>query len=1190
MAKVFRFHEGINTIQDWQASQVYGKKEIEGIADPTGLTASKQITSIPSPFARMDLVQTAFHYLAQPENSLDGDTIYHKIVSDALDIGELFFNIDQLQSKYNIKIIPWDKVNDLNTLLNSSSPKLRLYGETLKLYLDQDFGAYNFDSMKSLYLLEYDHKVIGGTSPATLFFTTGNKVEGMDIAFGNDTILDSQYQPLYNRDHEYQKYLHHLLQANPEIGNKMKNVKDYLNRCLKKQEKENHQLYDEIKNLKKEDFDSAYDELDTGKAGSIVEVIGCAMRKKSAGGGIRAAQNSDFIINSEKYTGANKPMVLQNNLNKTLCYTTDNWNKNVPVPYMEEESVLDNRYLPGQVIQYPYLTVSDFLEDQLVRTIYTTNSKQYFNGNLKIEAGDPGKGYLLPVKPLFFQFFNTEQLMGKMHDGKPMIEIVQRAMNSVTVTLRLPIAKEKEYISFERIYFPPLSDTETAVAQPKQNKGAITEGYFNIVLFPFFRHPAGVKADYRAMVIDRDTDGYRQKNHYELVFFNNSEIVGNTGLRKQRSDKKNGDSVSSAFYVVQKEFDYIQVQNGTANGMLLPLLPNTNNGATAYSFAIDFGTSNTHIEWKKQGESKETYPFEITPLEMQYAGLIDPALDYLMVPELQSWIEHELIPAEISKQSPYHFPQRTLLSFAHNLNYNDGSITQCLADFNIPFIYERQPLHSNTAIRSNLKWSDEEGNQILVRRYFENLIFLIRNKILLNGGNLGKTEIMTFFPSSMDEGRRKAFNDILAKPEDGVLAQYFPDTVKHTSISESLAPYYYAFSKKGISSSDRPVATIDIGGGTTDIMVFHKEQPAFLTSFRFAAHSVFGDGVNSSKDVNGFVQKYFKGLDGNSGYAEKAKGIFPLPGIFNEMEAHASADITSFLFSLADNQQLKEKQKKISLFEDLSNDKEMKIPLVVFAGAILYHLALCTHQRKLPPPKTIILSGNGSKIFAIAEGSTGFDGMNSFARAIFKKVYGENGNLTIQFLQDVQPKELTCKGGLFFNPEELFTAYNKGKSEGEQLTNLGKVTDALKYIHWGGTYEPVAKDNKIDVKASENEAEEINKGETIITEISYDDIEKEPSYKKAVKEQVKLCITHLFEILEDPKLGIAGIFRINEGKLDGAKSKLEECLTEDLELGITNKIKELKGKTNKPLDETLFFYPFAGGLNKMAFALAKGLI
>ena len=57
------------------------------------------------------MVKTAFKEVCKLDKKtkkpeLDGKTIYHKMVSDALDIGEIFFNIDKYMSK--IEILTWD--------------------------------------------------------------------------------------------------------------------------------------------------------------------------------------------------------------------------------------------------------------------------------------------------------------------------------------------------------------------------------------------------------------------------------------------------------------------------------------------------------------------------------------------------------------------------------------------------------------------------------------------------------------------------------------------------------------------------------------------------------------------------------------------------------------------------------------------------------------------------------------------------------------------------------------------------------------------------------------------------------------------------------------------------------------------------------------------------------------------------
>ena len=62
-----------------------------------------EITSIPSPFARIELVKEAFGKIIpgtlnqmsvdDVKSLLSGNTIYHKMVSDTLDVAQIFFHI-----------------------------------------------------------------------------------------------------------------------------------------------------------------------------------------------------------------------------------------------------------------------------------------------------------------------------------------------------------------------------------------------------------------------------------------------------------------------------------------------------------------------------------------------------------------------------------------------------------------------------------------------------------------------------------------------------------------------------------------------------------------------------------------------------------------------------------------------------------------------------------------------------------------------------------------------------------------------------------------------------------------------------------------------------------------------------------------------------------------------------------------
>ena len=85
---------------------------------------------------------------------------------------------------------------------------------------------------------------------------------------------------------------------------------------------------------------------------------------------------------------------------------------------------LSDRKLPDTSIQYPFVTTDDFLTDTIVRlgSGCVIDTDHFFDGNLKPRTPQPTCGYLLPLKPLLFTYFDTEYLKGSI-GGRHVIDI-----------------------------------------------------------------------------------------------------------------------------------------------------------------------------------------------------------------------------------------------------------------------------------------------------------------------------------------------------------------------------------------------------------------------------------------------------------------------------------------------------------------------------------------------------------------------------------------------------------------------------------------------------------------------------------------------------------------------------------------------------------------------------------------------
>jgi hypothetical protein len=1167
MAKVFRFHEGNNNVEDWQITSEYDNTAIDGIKDPDGATAKKQITSIPSPFARIDLVQTAFKRVVD-SGDLNGTTIYHKMVSDSFDVGEIFFN--HTRFSHLIEIIAWDKENDLDALLNSDNRQHKLLGETLKLYLDQDADSYNFSQLRRLYLLNYKTgpnqiNIIGGTSPCSLFFSSANGLEyAQTIRFGSDVAFDESYQPLYKRDLGFVKYIFYLRNMIPEFPQRFKFVDEYLTMTYRRLGQTEASI---VNNLVNAEYFDEFDELYVSNPGDLVEINGAPLRKKKPDLA-RIENTSQFVIVPTKAYAAAKPIVLPSvKADYGMIYTTDNWDKNYK-PVFEEHASLDNRILPYTMEPYPFLTVSDFLEPTIIRTVFLLNRDKFYDGDL--QDNNATKSYILPLKKEFFQFFSINDLKGTMRDGKKMFQISNITNGGVKVELRIPIRGNNmyKYITYERIYYPGQRD---GVAEPKiaENKGAVLENQFNLLLYPFIKI-SGINNHYRIGIIDRDIQPWTMQNDYKLQFFPQHSIVPATvddGEIKIRSQKKR-DGFTSKYYILQENFDYIQLHNGQSTGIIIPNFVERQQGNLQFAFAIDFGTTNTHVEYTQDGGSPQ--PLEITERDMQLATLHDRkffeqdrSLNGTSAIDIIDVIRNEFIPEFIGSEQEFKFPTRTAIS--SDLNLKSNVATYALADFNMSFAYEKYPRPSNTEISTNLKWANYTGtaNNREMKRieaYFENLMLLIRNKILLNDGNLNSSEFIWFYPSSMEKYRR---NQLESKWQ-GIYNKYIAPAGQALKLSESIAPFYYFNRELGISAAGRPVVSMDIGGGTTDIVVYSNDSPSVLTSVRFAANAIFGDGFNGSSRINGFINTF------KSQIAQKleANNLKDLTHVFNELiEKGTSADIIAFFFSIENNKKVKEKNIPISFNGMLAEDNDLKIIFLLFYSSLIYHVAKVMKLKGLKSPRYVTFSGTGSKVINIADASSGLYTLSELTSIIFRKVMDEDyGHIGLSSYD--APKEITCKGGLKIPHRQEINGGTINITTPEGKVEYAKYIDSIKATLLG-------------------DADDTMLSETVIRYDILKDPKKRSELEGGIIEEYNRFITLFFSINEE--CSFTNEFGVSPVGYRKAKEILQsnDDVRMYLNAGIKEKLDYLGDNTDVEIEESFFFYPLVGGMNKLAYEIYK---
>lgn len=1090
MAKVYRLHEG----QDgtgWFSSNPITNDQLKTI-----VTAGTDVaTSIPSPFAIIDLVKSAFRWVA--ENGIEGATAQHKLVSDALDVAQLFFLYPKHKNK--IRIVSWSPIERFNQLSQDTNTKHSTFANTLDIFWRQDGQVYNFDKVNRLYLIlnSNTNQVIGGTSPATLFFAAPDVkdvTKDLDITCGHDVLFDDNYSSLINRDKSFVEYIFTLSKQRnfasyfPELYSYLHAVKNNINNPLNAI----------IANLTADNIEnfSPCPVLDNNM--DPCEVLGIRLGVQTNDASI-IEQESDFVIVPGLTISGLKPLVLPNDrFTHRWTYTTNGilWNANNQIPKKNEQSY-NNSILPVQGDLYPWLSIGNFLEDTIIELPYSIDSAKFKTCG--------AKKHLLPLTPTFFKYFKAENV-------SDYIKIDELAGGGLEVKLEIPVKKGK--VTFKKTY----------------HQTSIVKIEVHLAILPFLKI-SNVEIDYTFGLQDFRYDR-SQDIHLESYETGSFSDIRNSVLRRV-SDK------DQSIYYKSKKFDAIRFKSNDLSGFIVPNMPESIANQQV-SFAIDFGTTNTHIEYKHGTNAEKA--LDVTADLPIWQSLIDRNREVNKDPlqiRNDDIFEREIFPYQFNKNTNYKFPFRTALTYNQNINFNEP--IEVFTHTNNFFLFEKIFYSNYLQLHTKLKWSNytRPEDKILVEKYIECLLHIIFYKTLLLNGHPQNTKVTWFYPVSMDSYEYGIFKEVWEKAYKKIFC--IDNTNNINAIPESIAPYlHYRSIYPGLSLS------IDIGGGSSDIAVFKNanDLPEFISSFKFAGNAIFGDGFpngafSNSSDNNGFVKSYFSEIDKAIGSNNNRREI--LNDIIQKRKD--SADFSSFLFSLETETDI-----QFNYTTLLRQDRKMKLPILMFYGAVIYYSAnLMKKHGMVEIPKNILLSGTASKTIKIIDSINNLPNTSKLFKYIFESVMGvKTDNLNIVLSEN--PKEITCKG-------VLRAGIN------EDITNCPMV-------FWlGGDNDSVW-------------SKALNKNTDIPNTPYYRDLESGD-----IKSLIENSITDFFSLLDNyfKQINFEGDFGIdNEAYL-----KFKEMRSQNIRDFLEHGIKAFYKSPDKHIEETLFFYPLIGILNKLAFELSN---
>lgn len=767
------------------------------------------------------------------------------------------------------------------------------------------------------------------------------------------------------------------------------------------------------------------------------------------------------------------------------------------------------------MIQHPYLTISDFLEDKIIKLPNAVNKQDYFDGNYSSKS-EKKEGFLIPVTDIYFDYFTVDDLMGTAPSGKQTFEIKQVA-SGVEVTLRIPIQNNNE-VEYKRIYTLDVS------ADKANNKGAIVTSsvYSAVGILPPVKFVNENDAHYRIVLIGK----FELNKSYNCVCYNKG-VSYKPDYVVRNVDIDENDYRSKVYYIDGQSFDYARIslkaeigKERVGSGLVIPKF-RKRQGSGTLTFAIDLGTSNTHIEY--------TDGIDVLPKPFEF-GIDQPQISLLYSPvaEVRDHIRGEFLPESIGKDQICQFPMRTVLCVdKNNSGVNESGNGSYIAFGNASpaFMYNKIASPKYNDFIPNLKWSQVSyENEERLRCYIESLFMMIRTKVIQSGASLSQTQIKWFYPISMSPIKQGLFQRIWTN----AFHKYFNADVDPIAITESVAPYSF-FQKTRADVLD--IVTVDIGGGTTDVVVADSLGLKCVSSMRFAADAIFGNTLVPVQNgrLNGIIRQF------KDQFVENLNGVDDLQKILLNLTNNNmgnSSEVASFMFSLVDNNKIRQTNMadKVNFNSILMKDSKQKIVFLIFYTAIIYHLAKLMKTLGLKVPSNIAFSGNGSKVISVL--SPNEASLEKLTKVIFGLIYHEDVSRINLIVNKENPKEATCKGGLFLANEP---------------SNI-------------------------------KEAKAVLLADDLIVDQTYKDA---ADLYENVVDEVKNFSNFL--VLKLPReVSLNGDFGIDPSVLSLVRDCFNENLYTYIEKGVNSKIASGEVGLEDKIEEPLFFYPIIGVMNSLS--------
>lgn len=1002
---------------------------------------NKMGTSIPTIFARLFLFDSAYvdvnadqnknkhaHLGKQAANGNMEPTVYNHLISEHLDMLEFLFRHGS-----ELIIVKWgtEEINKLTTPANqfdTTREEWKQLGIAINNAIQK---TPNLTTLQHIHIFLYKGHIVGGTSPLSVVFTNPNWANIMEEnGYRFEGLFSDSVRALHERDLTFRLLLYMQYKRNDykkikEFGTYIKdNFIDYDDDLRHKwQSIVNQHDNQAIQEWIDGEIEKLADELkDMGGQQVKTSISGVQIYKKRPIPAKEIMQNSQYIIkpstdkavwSKEEVDGIDvdlpvAPYLLPPyGIDGAVYFQNMHWdnaNFNVPAYATIKDVPLSLRELPGTGQKVPFITEDDLFEDKMVEMAFVIDNKRFFtgrNGNMR---------YLLPLKKELFRFYTIESL-------RDMLTIdINDDDDVVTVTLKIPMKNLRNPISLSRKYTSKRDNNDPhlfPIVDCHQANDA-----FNLGFFPFFRVDNMPNANVFDIMVGQTS---KQVN---VAFYKVGNLTVPVSVTAE-GKRVETEGINTRHIIVKDTFDIVELSVGEVRGLVLPLMSIVNGGNTDFVFAVDFGTTNTHIAWAEKNDLNQMQPLTINEQDVQVVFLHDINKGNNFT-RFNEEAKRELPPCLLGTKEAK-LPMRTVIYERQGFNTESNELF-CHLNIGFNFQKEVKRSFSNNDYKTELKW--DMSNVLLsntrITKYFIELLWILRNKAILNGGNNGFSLIITY-PQAMGTSQLSRIKEAW---EEAQKELNFGSAINDKSYKvESVAPYMRLRAKvgqDGVANNDIFV-NIDIGGGSTDILYVNPRNGKQWISYSvfFAANDLWGvgnDPAHKQQKENGFTLAYCKGLpqvtpNNDENNLQNYNDYLSV--------AYNASDVVSHLFAQHNDR-----------FKSRIQASGVGSVVITHFAALMYYLALIIKNDDLATPNVISFTGMGSKYIDII--STDSKVIAAIINQVLKFVGIKDPNVRISRAEN--PKEVTAEGAVLMAEARMdysltqHTVYGVKDEDEEQFT------------------------------------------------------------------------------------------------------------------------------------------------------------